>query len=119
MTTVLNWDWSNETDFNDEKISADLLERNKYAEYIYKISSVRGKDSHFALNINAQWGAGKTHFVKRLASTIKDAHPTVYIDAWKQDYSDDPLLAIFSCIIEQLGQQSDKFITISKKLRGN
>lgn len=116
MTTNLNWDWSNEADFNDEKISADLLERNRYAEYIYKISSVRGKENHFALNINAQWGAGKTHFVKRLASTIKDAHPTVYIDAWKQDYSDDPLLAIFSCIIEQLGQQSDKFITISKKV---
>lgn len=116
MTTALNWDWSNEADFNDEKISADLLERNKYAKYIYEISSARGKDNHFALNINAQWGAGKTHFVKRLASTIKDAHPTVYIDAWKQDYSDDPLLAIFSCIIEQLGQQSDKFITISKKV---
>ncbi|TBL88912.1 P-loop NTPase fold protein [Hafnia alvei] len=116
MTTALNWDWSNEADFNDEKVSADLLERNKYAKYIYEISSARGKDNHFALNINAQWGAGKTHFVKRLASTIKDAHPTVYIDAWKQDYSDDPLLAIFSCIIEQLGQQSDKFITISKKV---
>lgn len=116
MTTDLNWDWSNEADFNDEKISADLLERNKYAEYIYKISSIRGKNNHFALNINAQWGAGKTHFVKRLAATIQNAHPTVYIDAWKQDYSDDPLLAIFSCIIEQLGQQSDKFITISKKV---
>lgn len=116
MTTALNWDWSNEADFNDEKISADLLERNKYAKYIYEISSARGKDNHFALNINAQWGAGKTHFVKRLAYTIKDTHPTVYIDAWKQDYSDDPLLAIFSCIIEQLGQQSDKFITISKKV---
>lgn len=116
MTTTLNWDWSNEVDFNDEKISADLLERNKYAKYIYEISSARGNANHFALNINAQWGAGKTHFVKRLAYTIKDAHPTVYIDAWKQDYSDDPLLAIFSCIIEQLGQQSDKFITISKKV---
>lgn len=115
-TNSLNWDWNHVVEFNDEKIEPDLLNRNKYAKHIYEISSIRGKDKPFTLNLNAQWGAGKTHFVKMLAATIKDNHPVIYIDAWKQDYSNDPLIAIFSSIIDQLRKQSKKFISISNKL---
>ncbi|WP_434471406.1 hypothetical protein [Aeromonas veronii] len=33
---------------------------------------------------------------------LKAHYPTVYIDAWQQDFSDDPLLTVISSIIEQL-----------------
>lgn len=60
-------------------------------------------------------GAGKTYFTKRLAQTISLAHPTVYIDAWKEDFSDDPLLTVFSAIKDQLTGQSDKFTDLLNK----
>jgi hypothetical protein len=34
--------------------------------------------------------------------SIKEKHPVVYIDAWKQDYSDDPMLTVVSSIISAL-----------------
>ncbi|MCW1890057.1 KAP family NTPase [Vibrio chagasii] len=30
-------------------------------------------------------GAGKTYFISRWIDSIKDTHPVVYVDAWKQD----------------------------------
>ncbi|MGK3372890.1 KAP family P-loop NTPase fold protein, partial [Citrobacter youngae] len=64
------------------------------------------------LNINAEWGAGKTYFTKRLTKAISKRHPTIYIDAWKEDFSEDPLLTVFCSIKEQLTGQSDKFTTL-------
>ncbi len=111
----MNWDWSNEVEYLNEKLPPDNLDRAKYAKFLYEVAARRGETSNLVININAEWGAGKTHFTRRLAQTIKEKHPTVYVDAWKQDFSDDPLLAIFSSISEQLGDQSDKFITLVKK----
>ncbi|MFO6299171.1 KAP family P-loop NTPase fold protein [Rahnella selenatireducens] len=111
----LNWDWSAEVEYLNEKLPPDNLDRAKYAKFLYEVAARRGETSNLVININAEWGAGKTHFTRRLAQTIKDKHPTVYVDAWKQDFSDEPLLAIFSSISDQLGDQSDKFITLLKK----
>lgn len=111
----LNWDWSAEVEYLNEKLPPDNLDRAKYAKFLYEVAARRGETSNLVININAEWGAGKTHFTRRLAQTIKEKHPTVYVDAWKQDFSDEPLLAIFSSISDQLGDQSDKFITLLKK----
>lgn len=110
----MNWDWSNEVEYLNEKLPPDNLDRAKYAKFLYEVAARRGETSNLVININAEWGAGKTHFTRRLAQTIKEKHPTVYVDAWKQDFSDDPLLAIFSSISEQLGDQSDKFTALAK-----
>ncbi|KAA8727810.1 KAP family P-loop NTPase fold protein [Ewingella americana] len=111
----MNWDWSEEVQYLNETLPPDNLDRAKYAKFLYEVAAKRGETSNLVININAEWGAGKTHFTRRLAQTIQEKHPTVYVDAWKQDFSDDPLLAIFSCISEQLGNQSDKFISLMKK----
>lgn len=37
---------------------------------------------------------------------LKAHYPTVYIDAWQQDFSDDPLLTVISSIIEQLKEEA-------------
>lgn len=111
----MNWDWSKEVQYLNETLPPDNLDRAKYAKFLYEVAAKRGETSNLVININAEWGAGKTHFTRRLAQTIQEKHPTVYVDAWKQDFSDDPLLAIFSSISEQLSDQSDKFVSLMKK----
>lgn len=109
------WDWDKSSEFLGENLPADTLDRKKYASFLYEICAARGEKSNLVVNINAEWGAGKTYFTKRLAQSISLAHPTVYIDAWKEDFSEDPLLTVFSSIKEQLTGQSDKFTTLLNK----
>lgn len=108
----INWDWDQDDIFLGENLPADILDRKKYAKYLYEISAARGEKSNLVVNINAEWGAGKTYFTKRLAKTISQRHPTIYIDAWKEDFTEDPLLTIFSGIKEQLSNQSDDFTSL-------
>lgn len=111
----IEWNWYDNTVFLGEYLPQDTLDRMKYANYLYDICAARGENSNLVVNINAEWGAGKTYFTKRLAKSISYHHPTVYIDAWKEDFSDDPLLTVFSAIKEQLTGQSDKFTTLLNK----
>jgi len=62
-------------------------------------------------NINAEWGFGKTYLLKKLADDLAEKnHPVVYFDAWKNDFSKEPLLAFISTINEQLSPYFDKKI---------
>lgn len=103
----LDWDWSrpvlfNEGDEEAEVLESDKLDRVKYAEYLYHHLIEMGNKNNTVINLNAEWGAGKTFFIKRMFSSIKKEHPCIYIDAWKQDFSDDAFLTIFSSLISQL-----------------
>ncbi|HCE1375043.1 TPA: KAP family NTPase [Vibrio parahaemolyticus] len=83
-------------------LPADTLKRGKYAKFLHNYLVDNSSQRGYVLNLNAQWGAGKTYFINRWIDSIKDAHPVVYIDAWKQDYSDDPMLTVVSSIIDAL-----------------
>ncbi|EKP0306734.1 NTPase KAP [Aeromonas veronii] len=85
-----------------EELAGDRLERARYAEFLTNYLAAEGKQRNYVLNLNAEWGAGKTWFIKRWYMELKAHYPTVYIDAWQQDFSDDPLLTVISSIIEQL-----------------
>ncbi|HEI3350890.1 TPA: NTPase KAP, partial [Escherichia coli] len=108
----IEWNWDQDDEFLGEKLPADTLDRKKYAKYLYEICAARGAKSNLVVNINAEWGAGKTYFTKRLAKTISHYHPTIYIDAWKEDFTEDPLLTVFSGIKDQLSGQSDSFTAL-------
>lgn len=85
-----------------ETLAGDRLDRARYAEFMTNYLATEGKQRNYVLNLNAEWGAGKTWFIKRWYMELKQHYPTVYIDAWQQDFSDDPLLTVISSIIEQL-----------------
>ena len=101
-----DWDWDKCTKFEldgfHETLSDDKLSRRQYAEYLYYYLEQKGRVDNTVVNLNAEWGAGKTYFIKRFYSSIKDVHPCVYIDAWKQDFSDDAFLTLFSSLSQQL-----------------
>lgn len=104
----INFNWEEPVTGKDSEgesiilLPADTLKRGKYAKFLHDYLVDNSSQRGYVLNLNAQWGAGKTYFINRWIDSIKDAHPVVYIDAWKQDYSDDPMLTVVSSIIHAL-----------------
>ncbi len=89
----------------------DKLGRAEESEYIIRFLQQRvlerigrGKTGSYVLNIDATWGEGKTFFMKGLFADLKEAgHPAIMIDAWRDDFSDDPLTAVVA--------EFDRFLT--------
>ncbi|HHQ4703926.1 TPA: KAP family P-loop NTPase fold protein [Aeromonas hydrophila] len=114
--TRAEFDWENSIAWSGpgaiegvkETLAGDRLDRARYAEFMTNYLAAEGKQRNYVLNLNAEWGAGKTWFIKRWYMELKQHYPTVYIDAWQQDFSDDPLLTVISSIIDQLKHISGK-----------
>jgi len=90
----------------------DLLKRSEEADSLKTYLLKRYEQiplKPFTLNINAEWGYGKTYFLQQLANKCAaDGHPVVYFDAWKNDYTKEPLLAFMSELNGQLDEYLDK-----------
>lgn len=114
---AVQWDGPGAIAGSEESLSADRLDRARYAEFLTKYLAAEGKQRNYVLNLNAEWGAGKTWFIKRWYMELKAHYPTVYIDAWQQDFSDDPLLTVISSIIDQLKMIAGKENPIPEGMR--
>ncbi|TMP07046.1 NTPase KAP [Pseudoalteromonas sp. S3178] len=124
MTEVKDFKWDNPTNCKvGEYFPADKLDRARYATFLSRLLAQEGFDlnrpegtqkKNYVLNLNAEWGAGKTYFLKRWSQELIVNYPVVYIDAWQQDYSDDPFLTVIAGIIKQLQLQAKFNIKIPK-----
>lgn len=112
---VINW--SQPVDIDSAHYPKDTLNRAKYAQYLSNFLASKGYDEsrdgedkkrNYVLNLNSEWGSGKTYFLKRWAEDLKAHHPVVYVDAWQQDYSDDPLMTVISSMVSQLREQAGR-----------
>ncbi len=81
----------------------DLLGRQKDAKFLIEFLKRRhaerkkaGIKGAYVLNVNAEWGFGKTYFLRGMAEELRKQHPVVMIDAWKNDFSDDPYTMVIS-----------------------
>ncbi|OCH51635.1 MULTISPECIES: KAP family P-loop NTPase fold protein [Vibrio] len=117
MQQYVSIDWSESATINGVVYPEDKLGREKYAQYLSNFLASKGYDKtkseedgrhNYVLNLNSEWGSGKTYFLKRWSENLKDMHPVVYVDAWQQDYSDDPLMAVIASMINQLREQAGK-----------
>ena len=96
---IFNWDESEKSG----TFPPDTLDRAKYASFLTGFLINEAENKGYVLNINAPWGTGKTYFLNRWLSTLSShKYPVVYIDAWKQDFSNDPMLTIIASIESQL-----------------
>ncbi|WP_338367337.1 P-loop NTPase fold protein [uncultured Pseudoalteromonas sp.] len=124
MKEIKEFNWSKATKPPlEEYFPADKLGRARYATFLSRLLAQEGYDEskpyeeqkkNYVLNLNAEWGAGKTYFLKRWSQELIVDYPVVYIDAWQQDYSDDPFLTVIAGIIKQLQLQSKFNIKIPK-----
>lgn len=72
-----------------------------------------GFDS-YVLNIDASWGAGKTFFMSRFAEQLRsDGHLAVYVDAWREDDVEDPIISVYSAINSEI----EPLLTSDRKIQ--
>ncbi len=59
-------------------------------------SLIASTTNYFVLSINADWGSGKTTFVKLWQTYLKKekAINSIYFSAWEDDFSKEPLISI-------------------------
>lgn len=114
------FNWTTEVEYFGEQLKPDEFGRSKYASYLTDLLIKKSSKGNYVLNLNSEWGSGKTYFIKRWAKELANTHPVVYIDAWKQDYSDDPLLTVISSIVSQLKSQAGPELEqMTQKVFGN
>ena len=71
----------------------DLLNRKQYADVLTQI--VKNTEDGFTLSINADWGYGKTTFVKMWDAMLQsEGYKTIYFNAWESDFVSEPMLAL-------------------------
>jgi predicted KAP-like P-loop ATPase len=76
----------------------DIFGRKAFGDQLTRIVSTL--ESPSVLLLDAPWGTGKTTFVKMWRGELKKAGiPSVYFDAFANDYQQDAFLAIASQII--------------------
>lgn len=98
-TRAIHSNWFEEFNWSEDKCK---LKRKEYGEFLS--SYIRNQKKGLVLNLNSSWGTGKTHFLRQLYTDILQVNkvPVIHINAWKSDFSDDPLLVIISELLEQL-----------------
>ena len=89
----------------------DKLKLKDFAENLFQMmekgtaSSVRdmGKKGSYTISLNAEFGNGKTTFLKMFEHFIKtekkENYDVLFIDAWRSDFYGEPVIAILSELV--------------------
>lgn len=78
---------------SDNPFAEDALGREQSAEILTQFISTI--DEPFVLAIDSGWGTGKTTFLSMWIKVLKrEGYPCLYFNAWKNDFSDDPLVSL-------------------------
>ncbi|WP_210499830.1 KAP family P-loop NTPase fold protein [Vibrio crassostreae] len=79
----------------------EIINNQPYAKHLTQFLESKAENG-YVLNLNAEWGAGKTTFLQCWYNELKESHPVVYFDAWKSDFTKDPMLALMDAFHQQL-----------------
>lgn len=101
----------------DSPFANDLLGREQYADILTSLIDTAQKG--FTMSINAEWGYGKTTFIRMWEAKLQDnGYSTVYINAWEKDYIQDPFAVVMLTIWEQTQKQNEHIKNINKAIKG-
>ena len=79
----------------------DVLDREQLAARLTNL--IQNQSAPFTFSIHGNWGTGKTFLLRRWQKDLEaQGFKAIYFNAWEDDFSADPLLAI-------LGQMSEYF----------
>jgi hypothetical protein len=87
------------------------IQREGFADHLTKYLNSKS-DQGYVLNLNSEWGSGKTTFLKCWYNKLRLQHPVIYFDAWKNDFTHDAMTALLDCFHAQLANE----VTSDKKL---
>jgi nucleoside-triphosphatase THEP1 len=97
----------------------DTLQRKSFGEALSNLVS-RSTDE-LVVSLDGKWGEGKTTFVKMWQGLLKEnGVPSIYIDAFQNDYTEDAFISIASAItsyVDLNSTESDKISDFSEKAK--
>lgn len=99
----------------------DELQREAVAEYLTPLlKSIR---QPFVISLHSPYGTGKSFFLECWKSDLeRQGYKVVLFDAWKTDFSDDPLSAFISSVKQQAAagdkKLGKKFVDLAKSAGG-
>jgi len=94
----------------------DEFKRKSIAE---KVISLLQTDIDISpMVIDGSWGTGKTEFCHKLINLMSgdDTHHLIYIDAFKADHADEPLMTVLAEVIKVLPDEDSKQSFMKKVL---
>lgn len=94
----------------------DEFKRKSIAEKV--ISVLRADIDISPMVIDGSWGTGKTEFCHKLINLmhVSDTHHLIYIDAFKADHADEPLMTVLAEVIKVLPDDETKQSFMKKAL---
>jgi predicted KAP-like P-loop ATPase len=94
----------------------DEFKRKSIAEKL--ISLLQADIDISPMVIDGSWGTGKTEFCHKLMNQMRDneTHHLIYIDAFKADHADEPLMTVLAEVIKILPDNESKQSFIKKAL---
>ncbi len=97
----------------------DKFEREDFADDLTKIITTFYPfyDESFVLSLNAKYGSGKTTFLKMWREKLKKTHEVMYINAWKNDFDEEPLVSIIGSIISHINQSESPRKAVNTKFK--
>ncbi|WP_029042440.1 KAP family P-loop NTPase fold protein [Cucumibacter marinus] len=98
----------------------DLLSRREEADYLESFLSKQvskrrkdGQTASYVINIDADWGEGKSFFLERFSRQLKArGHVVANVNAWRDDHTDDPFVAVLSAIDEAIKPLIPENVTV-------
>ncbi len=101
----------------EEPFKGDLLGRKNLASRL--TSYLDRLKAGAVLAIDAKWGDGKTWFGKNWAKQLQEAdHRVIFVDAFEQDYVDDPFILIAAEIAQALDNAQEDTHNFREKTAG-
>jgi len=75
----------------------DILDRKFFGEALLNL--VKQTSDELVISIDGRWGEGKTTFIKMWQGLLKENNiPSIYIDAFENDYTGDAFMSIAGAI---------------------
>lgn len=90
---------------DSDGFSNDVLQRQKFGNALLNL--VAHSTDELVISIDGKWGEGKTTFVKMWQGLLKEnGIPSIYIDAFQNDYTDDAFISIASAVTSYVDQNA-------------
>ena len=108
-------------EFNNETntYTTDKLNRKAQIEVLVNLISSLKNESR-VISIHGKWGTGKSFFVKMLQEELNSENENniecIYIDAFENDYLEDPTIPLSIAIDSIAGELSTSFIKAARNV---
>jgi hypothetical protein len=93
--------------------AGDLLEREALSKHLTGYLDRLKEGAVIA--IDAPWGEGKTWFGRNWAKSLEEQHKVIYVDAFSQDYVEDPFLLLTAEIADAFKSDQGAAADLLKK----